>query len=372
MIYFENYLKSDAGFNNHVVAYTLAISLAALLERPFYFDFEFPSTVPPDFAFQPELHKKFKILLDSPRSLVSDLIQTPCRRAREINRDKKNKIVIADVIERFVTTEKLRRKFGGTRLEKFFSLGREAVTIEHLQSFDLIEIGEQSMCNASYFYFLERADKRRVLESAQIEYLPEIESLAARIAEQIGAANAIHLRLGDFLKFFEHDGYRLTAEDCRRYLQANVPDKSLPFVVATDGLHEKDFFSQIFADWKYLFLDEIIFGDFAAEFRELPFTDFNVLSIINQLLCARAEIFVGVCRSTFTSVIHRLRQERYGKKDFLFFPESRIRRLLNADFRIAPDSAGFFDWNKYSPFYECLRYPAWMREWDFDLTAIDF
>jgi hypothetical protein len=71
-------------------------------------------------------------------------------------------------------------------------------------------------------------------------------------------------------------------------------------------------------------------------------------------------------------VIHRIRQERYRKRDFCFFPDDRVARLLDADLRIVPDRHGFFDWNRYSVFSENQNAMSWMREWDHDLSAIDF
>jgi len=70
-------------------------------------------------------------------------------------------------------------------------------------------------------------------------------------------------------------------------------------------------------------------------------------------------------------MIHRLRQERYRKADFEFFPDEKVARLLRVELRIAPDRSGFFDWNRYSVFAENHSAMAWMREWDHDLSTID-
>ena len=51
----------------------------------------------------------------------------------------------------------------------FFGLGREAITREYLQEFDLIEVGEKcSLVNASFFYFLSRPEKNELLDSVRI------------------------------------------------------------------------------------------------------------------------------------------------------------------------------------------------------------
>ncbi|MFN2413422.1 MAG: hypothetical protein ABR535_10285 [Pyrinomonadaceae bacterium] len=94
------------------------------------------------------------------------------------------------------------------------------------------------------------------------------------------------------------------------------------------------------------------------------------MTVLNQLLCASAERFIGTYRSTVTAIIHRLRQERYNKADFDFFPDDRVASFLSDDFALKPDKSGFFDWNRYSAFSVNHPMMAWMREWDYSLTSI--
>jgi hypothetical protein len=98
--------------------------------------------------------------------------------------------------------------------------------------------------------------------------------------------------------------------------------------------------------------------------------DFNVLTVINQLIAAAGQTFVGTYRSTFSGIIHRLRQERYGYKDFNFFPDERVSLLLNDEMKIVPDRSGFFHWNRFSQFMQDHESMAWRREWDFDLSSV--
>lgn len=372
MIYFENYLKGTSGLNNHLIPYTLCLSLSHFLDCDFFFDDELPSRYPPDFAINSELKDKFQLLLTSPRSLLTDLLDMPARRVFEIDREQTNKIRLADVSETFVTTAEFRAKYENTMIWRFFSLGREVVVKEDLQNYDLVEIGDKNLVAVSYFYFLNRTEKTALLDAVKIRYAPEIENLAAKIKNEIGEFNAIHLRIGDFLKFYQHDDYAIDAEKFGKYLDANLEGKDLPILVATDGLHEKELFADLLKNYRYFFIDELIFNDFSADFESLPFTDFNVLTVLNQILCAEANLFVGTCRSTLTSIVHRLRQERFGKTDFLFFPDARISRILSPDLKIQPDAQGFFEWNRYSVFAESYHYPAWMREWNYQLTMLNF
>lgn len=142
-------------------------------------------------------------------------------------------------------------------------------------------------------------------------------------------------------------------------------------MVATDGLYEKDLFRSLFPDFNLIFIDELIFGEYRDDYLKLPFTDFNVLTILDQLVCAAAENFIGTYRSTMTAVIHRLRQERYQKRQLDFFPHKKMARFLSEDMRIVPDRSGFFDWNRYSSLAGEFRDIGWRREWDHKLTMID-
>lgn len=370
MIYFENSSRGAEGFNTHLMSYTLCLSLSNFLDRDFFFDYEIPSSTPPDYALKDEYREKFKILLDSERSLVTDLIEMPGRRRFEINREAANRAGIGFCC--FLTTEKIKTKFAGTVIWESFALGRFDLTCEMLQDYDLIEFSPSKLTNPSAFYFLNKNEKKELLKSVEIKYKPEIENLAEKIAAQIGKFNSFHLRLGDFLTNYHADEYSVNLERFKNYIGATFADRRLPVLAATDGLYEKQLFAEMLEGFKVIFIDELIFDEYKRDYRELEFTDFNVLSIINQLLCAAAENFIGTYRSTFTTIIHRLRQERFGKTDFNFFPDGKIAKLLTPDYKIKADQQGFFDWNRYSVFSADHTSMAWMREWNFDLTSLSF
>jgi hypothetical protein len=71
-------------------------------------------------------------------------------------------------------------------------------------------------------------------------------------------------------------------------------------------------------------------------------------------------------------MIHWLRQERHGYKDFNFFPDDRVAQLLDENMRITKDRSGFFDWNRYAALTPDHNSLSWRREWDFDKTSVDF
>ena len=370
MIYFENCSKGTEGFNTHVIAYTLCISLSNFLDREFYFDYEIPSSSPPAFPSNAEYAEKFGILMTSPRSLVSDLVVIPNRRVHEIDRDPPNKIELQHTHSHFVTTEELRAKYGATVIFEHFGMGRKALTREELNSFDLIEWTDTRLSNPSYFYLLSRRQKRELLKSVELNYLPEVESLAETIINELGDYNSVHMRLGDFLKLRPEYGASARSGEFATYIGAAF-SKDEKILIATDGLEEKQFIQGLFEGFDVKFVDELIFERYRDQFARLPFTDFNVLAILNQLVCAASKTFVGTYYSTFTGVIHKLRQERHQKKEFMFFPDPQVSKHLSQDLRLVPDRQGFFDWNRFSAFAPSHFHMAWAREWDYDLTTAD-
>jgi hypothetical protein len=374
MIYIENAAKGLDGFTTHVMTLVFSICFSKFLGRPFFLDYEIPCSTPPEYASRPEFKDKFSILMNSERSLVSQLVDMPADRVFEIDRTVSNKASYEKLYSYFATTDEMKARFGQTAIWDFFGFGRFSLTREELQTFDLIEWTHTSMSNPSCFYFLPRKDKEALLASIQVRFIPEIESLASDIIGDLGTFNAVHIRLGDFLTNYATDQfpYRIEAERFREYVDVNFPDRSIPVLIATDGLQEKEVFATIFEGYKTVFIDEFIFDNFRERYEALPYTDFNSLTILNQLICAAGELFIGTYRSTFTSMIHRLRQERYGKKDFLFLPDERVAVLLGPDMKIHKDRTGFFDWNGYTVFTPDHATLSWRREWDFDLTSIDF
>jgi hypothetical protein len=370
MIYFENHGLGRSGLNNHVVSYTLCIAISNFLERDFYFDHELPTITLPIVTADGPLERQIKQIMSARRSLVSDLLDIPNRRISEIARDADPKLRVDDPMLTFMTDEDQLERFGSTMIRNFFSLGREALVREDLAKYKLIEFGPNCIINASFYFFLEREAKRQLLDSIRIRYRDEYEDLAAKIVSSLGDYNAIHLRLGDFESVYGPDGYLVEPDKFAEFLKVVMKDSDLPILVATDEFQRKDLFAKMLDGFRYDFVDELILRDFFKDFRELTFSDFNVLSIVNQLICASSDRFVGTCRSTFTSVIQRIRQERSETTDFLFFPDRRMQRHIGPDFRVVPDGQGFFEWNRYSAFAEHYEYPAWMREWNYDLTAI--
>jgi hypothetical protein len=369
MIYFENGSYGAEGLNTHVYSWTMCIAFSNFLGRDFYFDYEVPSSRPPEYVLRPEFKERFKILVDSPRSLVSELLDIPNRRVDKINRDVDNKIGYQLLYSHFATTAARREQLQNTIVWNSFAMGRIPIVREVLNEYDLVEWTHSKVSSVAFFFFLEREEKRRLLESVAIRYRSDIEALAERIEKDVGPHYAVHVRLSDFLGFGD-DEYSFTAERFKGYLDNLLPDRSKPVLIATDALYEKQLISSAFEGFRVTFIDELIFDAYHDAYRELEFTDYNVLTILNQLICGSADKFVGTYRSTVTGIIHRIRQERLGDRTFDFWPDERVRKVLSPDFKLTPDQSGFFDWNRFSVFSETHQQMAWMREWDYELTAI--
>ncbi|HEV7699100.1 MAG TPA: O-fucosyltransferase family protein [Pyrinomonadaceae bacterium] len=370
VLYLEPPTRGIDGFTTHVMTYTTAVSLSSLLGRPFYLGWEVPASTPPEYASLPDFRDKYGFLLRSPRSLVSNLVDMPADRVWEYDPARPNKLEIQLLHSHFVTTEEIKGKFEHTPIWDFFSIGRVGVTVEEMQQYDVVEWTHPSLAHLSVFYFLRRADKEKLLKDAAVRFIAPIESLATEILAQLGSFYSVHTRLGDFVMNYED--YGIDRDIYRRSIETIFPDASLPVVIATDALHQRLMFSQIFEGRKIIFIDELIMDEFRGRYFELPFRDFNVLTVLNQLIAAAGLNFIGTYRSTFTGLIHRLRQERYGCKDFDFFPDRGIRDMFGPDMRLVPDQRGFFDWNSYSRFTDEHKTLSWRREWDFDKTSIDF
>src|SRR5829696_9258665 len=114
MIYFENCSYGKEGFNTHVYSWTLCIAFSNFLDRDFYFDYEVPSVRPPEYVLRPEFKDRFRLIVESPRSLVSDLLAIPNRRVDQINLEVDNKIGYQLSYSHFATTAAIRDKLEGS------------------------------------------------------------------------------------------------------------------------------------------------------------------------------------------------------------------------------------------------------------------
>jgi hypothetical protein len=130
--------------------------------------------------------------------------------------------------------------------------------------------------------------------AGHIHYRADVFDLAWEFIHQLGDEDyyAIHIRRNDF----QYEHVRIPCEDIVKHIDKRVPAGSKLYI-ATDH-KEKDFFKPL--EDKY---DVYYYGDLTCD-REV---DFNLIPIIEQLICTRAVLFIGQDYSTLSSYVYRLR-----------------------------------------------------------------
>jgi len=127
-----------------------------------------------------------------------------------------------------------------------------------------------------------------------IHYRADVFDLAWEFILQLGDKGyyAMHIRRNDF----QYDHVRIPCEAISEHIDNRIPAGSVLYI-ATDH-KEKGFFKPL--KDKY---DVFFYGDLSCD-REF---DSNLIPIVEQLICTRAELFIGQDYSTFSSYIYRLR-----------------------------------------------------------------
>ena len=166
---------------------------------------------------------------------------------------------------------------------------------------------------------LDTRNKIRKKIKEGVRFKQKFFDLADKVKDSLGEYNAIHIRRNDFLiARTEQTEFQLD------YLLDNIKDTfdyNLPLYIATDETDKSLFyFLRDYYDIK--FLDKF--------YKEL--SDFDSM-IVEQIICANANIFYGSELSTFTHYIHVMRgyfgkddyhrigtNYDYGKLDYQYFP----------------------------------------------------
>ncbi|MGE3520396.1 MAG: hypothetical protein AB7J63_15735, partial [Vicinamibacterales bacterium] len=195
---------------------------------------------------------------------------------------------------------------------------------------------------------------------------------AERVARGLGTFNAVHVRRGDFKQT-----YGVTTRDRRPEDAIEAMDHHFSrddvLLILTDERHDP-FFEEIRRAYpRSLFVDDLILGEHAADFAQLPCRDSIAIAFLSQLIAADAKDFVGTMTSTFTALIQRYRGNRGTGRDFKFLwnelPDEgvRLERGSHAPSDCVPMERGVmleqfdgpYSWNRVNQRIN----PAWMREW---------
>ena len=227
--------------------------------------------------------------------------------------------------------------------------------------------------NYAYQFYLDDETRRSVYRLLQrMQAKRAFADLAKRVADDLGAFNAVHMRRGDFKVT-----YGVTTLDRRPWEAIEAMDQVFartdPLVIVTDE-RDDPFFTEIkLAYPDHHFIDWHILDHYGEEFAQLPQTDSLSLALLSQLVAAEAQEFIGTMTSTFTGMIQRLRGNRGRREAFRYLwnelpePGQASERGRHAVSDCIPLDRGVlveqfegpYSWNRVSQ----LLNPAWMREW---------
>jgi len=212
----------------------------------------------------------------------------------------------------------------------------------------------------SYFFLVSQAEFLEIRDLIQgLKPKPEYVEFAREFAAYLGRYNAIHIRRGDFLRWWVRipDATEIVAN------LEEVIGRDDPLLICTDGPSDRDYFRPIVEHFtRACFLDDLLARDWSIRVGELRFSDRGALALLTQLIAAEGEFFAGTLFSTFTGFIHRQRLFERGERTFRYvsspFPKADVG-FERCAFQTVEEG---FSWNQ-------VRYPlspgahSWFREW---------
>ena len=231
----------------------------------------------------------------------------------------------------------------------------------------------RNLCFYSYLFYLDEECRRSAYRTLERMVAKEpYRELVRRVASDLGAFNAVHLRRGDFKLT-----YGVTTLERKSWEAIDAMDRVFrrddPLVILTDE-REDPFFREICAAFpNSLFIDWHILDAYQDDFARLPRTDNLCLAHLSQLIAGESAAFIGTMTSTFSALIQRYRGNRGHHEPFRFFwnelpnegsPLERGRHAISDCIALdagvmVEEQEGPYSWSRVS---QRLN-PAWMREW---------
>jgi hypothetical protein len=183
-----------------------------------------------------------------------------------------------------------------------FSINREIVNVNYNNKF--IHFPRNLFGHFYYHVYGNGAYERNLIKEKiknGIVYKKQYFDLAETIKSKIGEYNAIHVRRNDFVQV--RPEYSIPQLDNLIYdIEFRIPN-NIPLYIATDE-NDKSLFNPLKEKYDIYFLEDF--------FKEL--NSYESLAI-DQIICSKADIFLGSKLSTFSDYINIMRGYS-GKKDF--------------------------------------------------------
>jgi carbamoyltransferase len=184
---------------------------------------------------------------------------------------------------------------------KMFSDGRESIDLNLDDKFIHFPL---NLFTQFYYHVYADVETRNLIREKikrGIKFKKKFYDLADVIKTHLGPYNAIHIRRNDFL----HTRPETTLNIFDGLLNNIQPhlESTLPLYIATDESNRKLFYF-LKGHYNIAFL----------EFFHQNLSSFDAM-VVEQIICANAEAFLGSEFSTFTHYIHVLRGQM-GKKDY--------------------------------------------------------
>lgn len=196
-----------------------------------------------------------------------------------------------------------------------------------------------------------------------MRYMDEIMCAAARVIEAVKekaeenhpesktSYNAFHIRRGDFQELYpdtDVDATMIISETPRTFLKNN----STVVYIATDE-EDRSFFKPFEDSFSAYFL-----SDFENLLGDLPPLYYGM---VDQLVAARSDLFVGVFYSTFSGYINRLRGYYSTKKRLDGYKDGVLQSYYYAPHQM----------RKQMRIYSAVKSPAFTREYPISWRDID-
>ena len=263
-------------------------------------------------------------------------------------------------------------------LASFLGKRKTAFTVtEQMQNVPVLTLDSGPKANTlgfySYFFFLD--DAHRDFAWSTLKRMQPKEPyarLAAKVADDLGDFNAVHIRRGDFKTTMGKTVLGRTSREAIDAMDIHFSRDHL-LVIVTDE-RDDPFIADVAAAYtRHVFIDHHILENYRQEFADLPVRDSLALAFLSQLVAGRSKDFIGTMTSTFTAMIQRYRGNNGLNEPFKFLwnelpaadstaPPGRHAPSTHIPLKngvMVETGKGPFSWNRYSPDIE----PTWMREW---------